>query len=107
MIKAVFYRKDNSIIGFSVEGHSGYAKVGKDIICSAVSALAISTVNAISTLTNDEIIVQAMDDGVIKMRFVKPSGQEAQLLIQAFRIGLLGVYEEYGNKYLQIYFKEV
>lgn len=107
MIKAVFYRKNKSYIGFSIEGHAGYAKYGKDIICSAVSALAVSTINAIDTLTKDEIVVQALPDGVIKMRFVNPSSQEAQLLIKALRIGLFGIYEEYGNRYLQLYFKEV
>jgi hypothetical protein len=107
MIKAVFYHKNKSYIGFSIEGHAGYAHEGKDIICSAVSALATTTINSIDTLTRDEIIVQACDDGVIKMRFADQSSQEAQLLVRALRIGLLGIYEEYGNRYLQLYFKEV
>lgn len=41
MIKIVIYKSPKGdITGFKVTGHSGYASRGKDIVCSAISALA-------------------------------------------------------------------
>ena len=31
------YRKESLYIGFECKGHSGYAKAGEDMVCSAVS----------------------------------------------------------------------
>ncbi|MDO4546634.1 MAG: ribosomal-processing cysteine protease Prp [Clostridia bacterium] len=39
MINIAFITKDSALCGFVIDGHSGYARSGKDIVCSAVSAL--------------------------------------------------------------------
>ena len=38
MTTVKFVLEDDRISGFSVSGHSGYAKEGSDIVCAAVSA---------------------------------------------------------------------
>ena len=38
MTKITLMARNGMYIGFSVEGHSGYAKKGSDIVCAAVSA---------------------------------------------------------------------
>ncbi len=107
MIKVTFYKRDRSYIGFSVVGHAGYDKIGKDIICAAVSALTINTINSIDELTDDKYVVESKDSGALRMKFTGKSSKEGQLLIRALRVGLVKLYEEYGNEYLQLYFKEV
>lgn len=42
-------------IGLTVDGHAGYAEIGNDIICAAVSALTQGLVHSLKALTNDEI----------------------------------------------------
>lgn len=39
MIKIAIIHKDGGIKGVECSGHSGYAAQGKDIVCSAVSAI--------------------------------------------------------------------
>ncbi|MFR2781914.1 MAG: ribosomal-processing cysteine protease Prp [Clostridium sp.] len=39
--------------GIVIEGHAGYAEEGEDIICAAVSALAINFYNSVETFTED------------------------------------------------------
>ncbi len=39
MTKVVVLRKGDRIISLEVEGHSGYAPSGKDIVCSSVTTL--------------------------------------------------------------------
>ena len=41
--------------GLTVDGHAGYAEIGKDIICAAVSVLAQGLVHSLKALTDDEI----------------------------------------------------
>jgi uncharacterized protein YsxB (DUF464 family) len=45
MIKIIIYKaQKGEIKGFKVTGHAGFNKHGKDIVCSAVSVLAQTTV---------------------------------------------------------------
>ncbi len=48
----------------SINGHSGYDEIGKDIVCSAVSSIVITTINGISKIYND-VIEYKEDNGVI------------------------------------------
>lgn len=48
MTRVEFTTEDDRITGFTVSGHSGYAEVGSDIVCAAVSAavaMAEATIN--------------------------------------------------------------
>ena len=38
MTTVTFHSADGRLDGFVVEGHSGYAQAGADIVCAAVSA---------------------------------------------------------------------
>ena len=58
MIRVKFYRKEGRFFGFQLKGHAEYAEPGEDILCSAVSALAINTVNSLEELTRDRIIAE-------------------------------------------------
>lgn len=107
MIKACFYLKDNTYFGFEVTGHAEYDEPGKDIICSAVSALTINTVNAIEKLTKDSLVTEADEDGTIKAKIRGKVSPESETLIKALRIGLCNIYEEYEDDYIKVFFKEV
>lgn len=99
--------KDNRILAVVIKGHANYDNSGKDIVCSAVSALAIGAVNSVETLLNIDLILEedikyggfltwkvpVMDDPALD--------QKLQLLMQALVESLLMVEQEY-NKYLQV-----
>ena len=51
MITVKLLKKGETIIGFDVSGHSGYADAGSDIVCAAVS----SAVGLVETVINDSI----------------------------------------------------
>ena len=108
MIKATFYRNsDNLYTGFCVTGHAGFARRGKDIVCSAVSMLVINTINSIDVLTDADIEVHEDKSGTIELQLKSKSDDKSQLLISALSLGLTELYKEYNGKYLQVYFKEV
>ena len=47
MIKVQISVNDNNIKKINIKGHAGYDDYGKDIVCSSVSSITITTVNAI------------------------------------------------------------
>ena len=99
MIKATIYRNSqNEYTGFSCNGHAGFAENGKDIICSAVSILAINTVNSIELLTTSDIKINEVVQ--LEFEFVKTPDEKAILLMDSLKLGLESIQKEYGKKFL-------
>ena len=65
MICITVTESDGEYISVESNGHAGYAEEGQDIICAAVSALIVNTVNSVETLTEDLIISEAEMDTCI------------------------------------------
>ena len=107
MIKVCIYSKDNSYFGFKVSGHANYGCCGKDVVCAGVSAHVINTVNSIEQLTDDSTCCEEYEDGLVKFKVMGKVSPKSKLLFRSLRLGLCSIYEEYGDKYIQIYFREV
>jgi hypothetical protein len=108
MITVTILKNSNSdSVGFVCEGHAGYEESGKDIVCSAVSALAITTVNSVESLCSDDFLTEASEDGgYLKLLFKEQPGHDAGLILKVFETGITGIYESYGD-YICLTFKEV
>ncbi len=105
----IFRDSDNVVRRFCIEGHAGFDKAGKDIVCSAISMLTLNTINALEKLTDDGFKVDA-DEKKASISFEltqdEPS-KEAVVLLEALVMGYVGVNNEYGKRYIKIIFKEV
>ncbi|MBQ5951759.1 MAG: ribosomal-processing cysteine protease Prp [Lachnospiraceae bacterium] len=101
----LFGKPEETLHGFEVEGHAGYAASGKDIICSAVSALAVTAANSIETLTGDDPQVRGGEDGYLSVNVEAPSN-ETQLLLRSFALGIQEIREAYGHNFINIRYKE-
>ena len=55
MIKISIKENNKSIEEISITGHAMYDDFGKDIVCSSVSSIVITTVNAIQRIDKDSI----------------------------------------------------
>lgn len=55
MIKISIKEKNNNIEEISITGHAMYDDFGKDIVCSSVSSIVITTVNAIERIDKESI----------------------------------------------------
>mgnify|MGYP000011354627 FL=1 len=114
MIKAVLYvNSDNNIVGFQVGGHAGYENIGKDIVCAAVSVLTINTVNAIEKFTDCRFKCEQDKSGLIRFKLLPDSefsseqGKQGQILLHTLELGLINISKEYGDRYVQVHYKEV
>ena len=107
MIKADFIKKNDYYFGFSIKGHVGFADYGEDIVCSAVSALAINTANSIEELTDDKFSCDAAENGDLDFKIISDVSSDSKLLIHSLYIGLTNIEKEYGQKFLKVCIKEV
>ncbi len=108
MIKAtLFLNQDDKYVGFSIKGHAGYADKGQDIVCAAVSTLAITTCNAVETFTDLEFEGSMDPNGSIDFKFSSDTDEKGQLLLSTLALGLSEISKEYGKKFLEVHYKEV
>ncbi len=102
MIKASFIRDERGRIRqFQIRGHAAYAEEGQDIVCSAVSALAVNAVNSIEALTEARLRYTEAD-GLVTCTVEDADNEKAQLLLQSLALGLIAIRDRYGEKYITI-----
>lgn len=84
MIK-VNVKKNNDIINeLVIKGHAGYDVHGKDIVCAAVSSMAITTVNNIIAL--EDSIYYEENSGLLKIRVEEDTDINQKLLNNLIRM---------------------
>ena len=98
---------DGKYKGFRIDGHTGYADDGEDIICAAVSALSQNTVNSIDAFTEDRFSCD-VDDGLLVFNMKESHiSAESQLLLNALVLGLENIEKAYGSEFINIRTEEV
>lgn len=60
----------NHINYIKIKGHAGYAEKGYDIVCSSVSSIAITTLNAIIKI-DESAITYSEEDGLLEINILK------------------------------------
>ena len=104
----VYQNQEGKYTAFCCIGHAKYAEAGQDIVCAAVSALVINTINSIEQLTGDTFLLDTdQESGHIGFSLEENHRQESVLLIHSLVLGLQGIQNFYGNEYLSLNFKEV
>ncbi len=104
MTTVVIFKSNGSYKGFTCTGHAGFAAFGKDIVCAAVSALVINTVNAVQTLAEEKTDVSTKD-GVIECHFPDEANDKTRLLMDAMVLGLRDIERNYGSRKKKKYFE--
>lgn len=106
MITVTVTKKNNAYTEFTSSGHAGYAEEGQDIVCAAVSALVINTVNSLEVLTHDRISAEEKD-GYVSFSFVEPVSEGGTLLMDSLVLGLTEIEHSYSKRYLKVKVREV
>lgn len=109
MIQVTIQRdRDKTIKGIEIKGHAGYAEYGQDVICAAVSALALNMANSVEVFTDDHFEGSAAEDGgSFTFSFPEEISPESQLLMKSLVLGLESIRDDYGAEYINFRFREV
>ena len=79
MIKVKVEKQDDQIKKVIIKGHSGYASRGHDIVCSSVSSVVITSVNAMLRFSK-EAVKATHDEGLIEVEILKNTNEITILL---------------------------
>ena len=101
MIRVKIFKNGSEVTGFRVSGHSGYKDAGEDIVCAAISVLAVNTINSIEVFTNDDPNIED-GDGLLDVRFNGSCSDSSKLLVDSFLLGVKGVIDEYGTEFVRL-----
>ena len=108
MTKFVFKKNDGIYNGFYCMGHAGFAKKGQpDILCSAISTVAIHTINGMEMAGQELDVSENEETGFMRCVIKGSHVAGVKQLMDAFEYTVTKLSEEYGDKFLQIQFKEV
>lgn len=78
MIKIKVLKENDFYKEISITGHANYDSYGKDIVCSSVSSIVITTINAIISLDKDAINYD--DNTGVKIKVLKKDEVTNKLL---------------------------
>ncbi len=81
-----------------VSGHAGSVEDGYDLVCCAVSVLTINLVNSLDHLTDDHFVFDQHESiGFMSLVFPDEPGEEANLLLKSYELGIMSVAAQYGD----------
>ncbi len=100
MTTAAFHSEGGRLTGFEIQGHSGYAPEGEDIVCAAVTSAARLIECAVNDVLGLEAPVKVRDkDAYLSLKLPAKLGQDAesacQTLLAALLVHLVQLSEEY------------
>jgi hypothetical protein len=95
MIKIKLNKEDNHIKEINITGHAEYNEFGKDIVCSAVSSIVITTINGILSIDQDSIKYDENSNN-IKITVIKDDLITNKLILNMLNL-LKELEEDYPN----------
>ena len=99
MIKAELFKQGDSLTGFKITGHSGFAREGEDdIVCASVSSAAYMAANTITDVIGDNAEI-TVKNGYLSL--VSDGHGETQTILKGLELHLKALAEDYP-KYIKI-----
>ena len=100
MTTVTFHTEGSRIVSFEVQGHSGYAPQGEDIVCAAVTSAVRLTECAVNDVLGLQAGVKVNDqDASITLKLPRnlegEADQVSQTLLAALMVYLVQLQEEY------------
>ncbi|MCI8423185.1 MAG: ribosomal-processing cysteine protease Prp [Lawsonibacter sp.] len=102
MTTVTFYSQGGRLTGFQVEGHSGYAPQGEDIVCAAVTSAVRMAECAVNDVLGLEAPVKVREeDAFISLKLPRgleqPGEDLCQTLLAALLVHMVQLSEEYPD----------
>ena len=100
MIKVIIKNKDDLISGVKINGHSGYEKHGKDIVCAAISSISQTAVMGIIQVLKIDLQYN-IDEKTAYLEFDLPKNlnyeklEKANIILKTMKIGILNIAQSY------------
>ena len=102
MIEVTFYSEGSRLTGFTVQGHSGLADPGEDVLCAAVTSAVRLAECAVNDVLGLEAAVKVKEkDASISLKLPNGLSQQnestCQTLLAALMVHFVQLAEEYPD----------
>ena len=95
----VNYLENNSVISkLEISGHANFDKKGKDIVCSAVSAIGVGGINALTNIDKIEVVIK---EGYILINGSGLNNEYNQIVLKTMLTQLKTIEKSY-SKYIKV-----
>jgi len=100
MIQATFHMEGGDIVSFQVEGHSGLAEAGNDVLCAAVTSAVRLTECAVNDVLGLEASVKVKPEkALISLKLPGGLGQQNESTCQTLMAGLMVYFTQLQEEY--------
>lgn len=101
MTVVTIYKTNNRIVGFIIDGHSGYAAEGEDIVCASISLLATTVINSLDIVAgiNKKNIDFYIDEeqGYLSLDTRDSFNEKSDIIYNTFLVGIQSIVDDYGD----------
>ena len=101
MTKASFAIQDGQLRGFQVEGHSGLAEAGEDVLCAAITSAVRLTECAVNDVGLEAAVKVSQKDAAISLRLPSKLEGEADAVCQTLLTALMLYFVQLQEEYPQ------
>ncbi len=105
MTRSKFFRKNGTLTGFTLSGHSGAGKEGEDIVCAAVSSAAYMTANTLTDVYRFPADI-TVRDGFLSLELSEQDAGKCRELMEGFLLHLTQLQGQYPH-HIQVSITEV
>lgn len=109
MINVIFLKKQDNLVSMKATGHAEFDEYGKDIVCSATSALSIAILNGITDVLCFKPVFHIGEDGFLSISIESLHIEQiktCQVLMETLLLGLQNIEINYGE-YINVKVEEV
>ncbi len=110
MTKVTIHKTGGRIVGFIIDGHTGFANSGEDIVCASLSLLAytvINSINIVAKIDADDINYEINEElGYLKVETKNNINDKSDVIYNSFLVGVQLLIEDYSD-YITLITEEV
>ena len=93
----IYEERDGRISAFSVQGHSGTAPKGRDIVCAGVSALSQTALLGLGRHLHREIDFHIDPSGDLHMKLREAPDDLSEAILRTMRLGVEEIEKAYPD----------
>lgn len=109
MTKVTIHKTSGRIVGFIIDGHTGFANSGEDIVCASLSLLAytvINSLNIVAKIEAEDISYEINEElGYLKVE-TNNINDKSDVIYNSFLVGIQLLTEDYSD-YITLIIEEV
>ncbi|NLP48353.1 MAG: ribosomal-processing cysteine protease Prp [Clostridiales bacterium] len=104
MVRVKFFQSRGLLRGFEISGHAGFAPIGEDIVCAAVSSAAYMLANTITEVMGINAKIKVDEaKAYMFLELNKDNALKCQELLKGFELHIRQFKEAHGQHIKVIY----